>query len=104
MLIVDTGALVAATDRNDPYHRVCAALLNNETDPLVTDGHLTVETLTREDWQRVHQLVVRYVDLRFGERDSEPRSWVANGPHSTVFAHGSRSTRHELTVLPCAPV
>ena len=99
MLIVDTGVLVAATDRDDPDHATCARLLQNETEPLITtamviaetaylldrelgpqaeatlyqsitDGELTVEALTLKDWQRVHHLVVQYADLRLGGTDA----------------------------------
>lgn len=78
MLIVDTGVLVAATDRDARDHAPCARLLQTETEPLITtamviaetaylldrelspqaeatlyqsitDGHLTVEALTLED-------------------------------------------------------
>jgi uncharacterized protein len=99
LLIVDTGVLVAATDRTDPAHQACAELLESESEPLVTtgmviaetaylldrelgptveatlyqaitDGQLTVEALTIEDWQRVHDLVLRYADLRLGGTDA----------------------------------
>ena len=99
MLIVDTGVLVAATDRTDPHHAACADLLEREPEPLVTtamviaetayllerelgsaveatlyqaiiDGQLTIEALTIEDWQRVHDLVLRYADLRLGGTDA----------------------------------
>lgn len=82
MLTVDTGVLVATTD---PHHQACFDLLADE--PLVTtamviaetaylidrdlgpeaearfydsilNGQLTVEALTLQDWQRVHDLVV----------------------------------------------
>ena len=99
MLIVDTGVLVAATDRTDPAHIACAELRTGEAEPLVTtgmviaetaylldrelgpqveatvyqsitEGQLRVETLIREDWQRVHDLVVQYADLRLGGTDA----------------------------------
>lgn len=99
MLIVDTGVLVAATDRTDPHHDACADLLTAESEPLVTtglviaetaylldrelgpvveatlyqsilDGQLRVDALTIADWQRVHQLVVQYADLRLGGTDA----------------------------------
>lgn len=99
MLIVDTGVLVAATDRTDPAYEACAQLLTSESEPLVTsgmviaetaylldrelgprveatlyqsisDGQLHVEALTVEDWQRVRGLVVQYADLRLGGTDA----------------------------------
>jgi len=99
VLIVDTGVLVAATDRTDPHHSACADLLTSQTGPLVTTamviaetaylldrelgpvveatiyesitaGQLHVEALTVEDWQRVQQLVIHYADLRLGGTDA----------------------------------
>jgi len=95
VLIVDTGVLVAATDRNDPQHAACAELITTETEPLVTtglviaetaylldrelgpaveatlyqsiiEGQLTVEALTIDNWRRVHDLLVLYADLPEG--------------------------------------
>ena len=93
MLIVDTGVLVAATDRTDQHHQACAALLEAEPGPLVTTplviaecaylierelgptveatlyeaiigGALQVENLITTDWARVHELVTTYADFR----------------------------------------
>lgn len=44
MLIVDTGVLVAATDRTDPAHIACAELLTGETEPLLTTGMVIAGT------------------------------------------------------------
>ena len=81
MLIVDTGVLVAATDRTDRAHRACVDLLRSTRGPLVTtamviaesaylierelgpdveallyqaiiDRTLHVEALTPDDWRR----------------------------------------------------
>jgi len=136
VLIVDTGVLVAATDRNDPHHQACADLLQNETEPLVTtglviaetaylldrelgprveatlyqaitDGQLIVEALTTEDWQRVHDLVIQYADLRLGgtdasiivlaERHRQARIATLNRRH---FAVVRPSHVHAFTLLP----
>lgn len=99
MLIVDTGVLVSAADRTDPRHDACAQLLSGEAQPLITtamviaetaylldrelgphieallyqsiiDRQLHVDTLTAEDWQRVHDLVAQYADLRLGGTDA----------------------------------
>lgn len=99
MLIVDTGVLVAAADRSDPYHESCARLLADEPEPLVTsamviaetaylldrelgprveallyesivDQELHVEALVGADWQRVRELVTTYEDLRLGGTDA----------------------------------
>jgi len=139
LLIVDTGVLVAATDRTDPAHTACAQLLTGETEPLVTtamviaetaylldrelgpqveatlyqsitDGQLSVEALTREDWQRVHDLVVQYVELRLGgtdaslialaERHREQRIATLNRRHFGVV----RPTHVDaFTLLPVLP-
>lgn len=139
MLIVDTGVLVAATDRDEPEHAACAAVLQNETEPLVTtamviaetaylldrelgaqveatlyesitNGQLTVEALTVEDWQRVHDLVVQYADLRLGgtdaslialaERHRQQRIATLNRRHFGVV----RPTHVEaFTLLPVLP-
>lgn len=111
MLIVDTGVLLAATDRNDPAHAACAELLTGESEPLVTtamviaetaylldrelgpaveatlytaitDGQLTVEALTIEDWQRVHDLVLRYADL----------PWAVPMPASSPWPNATTSS------------
>lgn len=99
MLIVDTGVLVAAADRNDPDYHACSDLLETDDGPLVTTAlviaeaaHLidrqvgavgeialytsiveqtiAIESLTGSDWQRVRELVDRYQDLRLGGTDA----------------------------------
>jgi len=99
VLIVDTGVLVAATDRTDQHYDACVALLETEPGPLVTtalviaecaylierelgptveatlykaiiDGALHVENLTTADWARVHELVTTYADLPLGGTDA----------------------------------
>lgn len=126
MLIVDTGVLLAATDRNDPAHAACAELLTGESEPLVTtamviaetaylldrelgpaveatlytaitDGQLTVEALTIEDWQRVHDLVLRYADLRLGGTDASLIA-LAERHHQQRIATLNR--RHFAVVRP----
>ena len=99
MLIVDTGVLVAATDRTDRAHRACVDLLQSPSRPLVTtamviaesaylierelgtdaeallyqsivDRTLLVEQLTVPDWQRVRDLVLTYARLPLGGTDA----------------------------------
>lgn len=99
MLIVDTGPLVAAADRNDRRHHACLELLETASGPLVTtamvvaeavylltrelgphaepafydaiiNGTLTVEPLTSVDWQRIRELVDRYQNLPLGGTDA----------------------------------
>ena len=99
MLIVDSGVLVAAADRNDPDFAACSSLLETDDGPLVTTamvvaeaaylidrqvGHagevalytsiieqaLAVEAMTGADWTRVRELIDRYQDLRLGGTDA----------------------------------
>jgi uncharacterized protein len=99
VLLVDTGVIVAATDRSDPHHAACARLLEETDGSLVTsplgiaeaaylinrelgaaaelalytaiiDDALIVETLTHADWSRVRELVGRYGDLPLGGTDA----------------------------------
>jgi uncharacterized protein len=99
VLLVDTGVIVAATDRNDPHHGACAQLLEETNDALVTsplviaeaaylinrelgpaveqtlytaiiDDALVVESLAHADWVRVRELVGRYRDLPLGGTDA----------------------------------
>jgi predicted nucleic acid-binding protein len=99
VLLVDTGPLVAAADRDDAHHHACRVLLENDPGPLVTnalviaeaaylidrqlgpaaeaalfdsiiDGTLRVENLHPSDWERIAELVRVYADLRLGGTDA----------------------------------
>lgn len=99
MLIVDTGPLVAAADRADRHHAQFRNLLETDPGPFVTTamvvaevaflldrqlgaeaeialydliigGTLRVESLTRDDWARVRDLVGQYGDLPLGGTDA----------------------------------
>jgi len=99
VLIVDTGPLVAAADRDDRHHVLYRDLLNTDPGPFVTTamviaeaaylldrelgpdaelalydsivmGGLRVEVLTANDWQRVRALVDQYRDLPLGGTDA----------------------------------
>ena len=99
MLLVDTGPLLAAADRDDPDHLACRGLLEDDPGPLVTStlviaeaaylidrqlgpaaeaalfsslasGDLSVEDLGRPDWGRVAELVRTYADIRLGGADA----------------------------------
>ncbi len=99
MLIVDTGALVAAADRSDRYHDRFREVIETDPGPFVTtamvvaetaylldrqlgadaeialydmilEGSLRVEALTTGDWTRVRSLVDQYRDLPLGGTDA----------------------------------
>lgn len=99
MLIVDTGPLVAAADRSDPYHDQFREVIETDPGPFVTtamvvaetaylldrqlgadaeialydmilEGSLRVESLTADDWSRVRALVDQYRDLPLGGTDA----------------------------------
>lgn len=107
MLVIDTGVLVAAADRNDPAHQPCADLLARSSGPLVTTGLVIAEAayliqrelgveseallfeaiaagsvrvmeLTVSEWTRVHELVTTYEDLP-SEEPTRPSSRSSNG-------------------------
>lgn len=99
MLIVDTGVIVAAADRDDRHYDEALESLASEAGPLVTttmviaeaaylldrelgpvaeaslyqsiiDGQLRVEMLGNVDWRRIRELVETYADLRLGGTDA----------------------------------
>lgn len=99
MLIIDTGVLLAAADRSDPDHEVCARLVTDERRPLITtplviaeagylierqlgpmaeagfyrslvSGDLVVEAMRVGDWERIAGLIDRYADLPLGGTDA----------------------------------
>ncbi len=99
MLIIDTGVIVAAADRNDRKHQICAEFLDGLQDTLVTTGlviaeacylierelgpdseaafldsiaagDLGVEPLGDADFIRMAELVRKYADLGLGATDA----------------------------------
>ncbi|MPZ25849.1 MAG: PIN domain-containing protein [Micromonosporaceae bacterium] len=126
MLIVDTGVIVAAADRNDPHHKTCAALLESADGPLITsplviaeaaylinrelgpvteqalytaivDDALIVESLAHADWVRVRELVGRYQDLPLGGTDA---SVVALAERFDAHRVATLDRRHFTVVRP----
>ncbi|MFC7754554.1 type II toxin-antitoxin system VapC family toxin [Tsukamurella soli] len=123
---MDTGVLVAATDRSDPHHTSCARLLEAETEQLVTtamviaesaylidrelgpqaeatlyqsitDGQLRIDALTTQDWQRVHDLVIDYANLRLGGTDA---SLIALAERHRTQRIATLNLRHFAVVRP----
>lgn len=99
MILVDTGVLFGAVDRDDPRHRDCAAVLEAHIGSLavsvpvliesawliesrlgptaeagflrgVNSGELERIDLTDADWQRVVELIDDYHDLGLGAVDA----------------------------------
>lgn len=126
MLVVDTGALVAAADSGDPDHTACLTLLEDDDGPLVTttmviaeaayllhrqlgpeaeaalyasilEGTLTIEPLTSHDWERIRDLVITYADLRLGGTDA---SLVAIAERLGAVRLATLDHRHFRVVRP----
>lgn len=99
MLVIDTGPLVAALDRDDRHHERCLRLLSStaewrvvpapvlpEVDYLcrsrageesfrlllgdIRDGAVLVENLLRDDYERIAEILQAYADLRVGFVDA----------------------------------
>lgn len=99
MLIIDTGVIVAAADRNDRHHDQSVEVIRQANGPLLTtglviaecayliqrqlgptaeatlyrsiiEGSLQVEPLNNSDWARVAELVTTYADLPLGGTDA----------------------------------
>jgi uncharacterized protein len=98
-LVVDTSVLLAALDRNDPYHPSCVAVLADATEDLVVPmlvlselDYWCHERLTGQAWlsfledvlagayrvegpgpadlARCHEIQATYLDLRLGVVDA----------------------------------
>ena len=99
MIVVDTGVLYGAVDRDDPRQADCAAVLEAHAGELAAPVPVIVETawliesrvgpdaeaaflrsvnageiervdLTVDDWVRVVELIERYADLHLGTVDA----------------------------------
>ncbi len=126
MLIVDTGVLLAAADRNDPDHDACARLLESHNGELVTTplvvaetgyliarqlganaearffrlvaaGEISMEVLSGDDLDRIADLVETYTDLPLGGTDASVVA-VAERHRETTLATLDR--RHFSVVRP----
>ena len=126
MLLVDTGPLLAAADRDDAHHVACRNLLEGDPGPLVTSalvvaeaaylidrqlgpaaeaalfdsiivGDLRVEDLGRADWERVGELVRAYADMPLGGTDA---SLVALAERLGATRVATLDSRHFRVVRP----
>lgn len=98
MLLIDTGIFVAAADRDEPHHAICASLLRTRTDlavtatvipeaawliearlgpaaearllTLVTSARFTIIDPIDIDYQRAIELIGTYTDLGLGFVDA----------------------------------
>jgi predicted nucleic acid-binding protein len=124
-LVADTGVVFAALDPDDLDYARCSALLQSglavtipapvigELDWLgrsrgrpraaavflesVLDGSVLVYDLEIEDWARVHELIVRYSDLRLSVIDA---SVVAVAERLEQTAIATLDRRHFSVVQP----
>ena len=125
-LVVDTGPLYAAADRDDPDHGRCQELLRTHSGPLkvpvlavaevthflaarlhpdvelrflaeLTLGNLSVEPVHASDWFRIAQLVERYRELPLGTVDA---SVVAAAERLGISTIATLDRRHFSVVRP----
>lgn len=126
MLIVDAGPLFAAAATADRNHHRCVELLSNTEGPLVVPelvvtevsylladrigthaelaflrsiaaGELVVEPVADNEWERVAELVERYVDLPLGLVDASVIALAERYGASTV---ATLDRRHFSVVRP----
>ncbi|MGH8898606.1 MAG: type II toxin-antitoxin system VapC family toxin [Egibacteraceae bacterium] len=118
-LIVDTGVIVAATKSKDPSHEGCRSLLADGNAPIpapvlvevdhhlgsgptwmallhdIAQGSLRVVDLELIGYERIHELMTTYADLRVGfvdcavlavvERLDEPKLAILDRRHFSVM-------------------
>lgn len=126
MLIIDAGPLYAAAASKDVHHRRCVELLSASPRPLlvpalvltevsylladrigahaelafarsVAAGELTVEPVAESDWDRITELMAKYLDLPLGMVDA---SVIALAERRNVDAIATLDHRHFTTVRP----
>lgn len=126
MLVVDSGALFAAVNRRDPFHKACAELLGPHGEPAVVPiltlaevsyviahrmgtraeaefatsierGHIAIEPVESSDWSRISQLVDQYCDLPLGLVDA---SVVATAERLDARRVATLDHRHFSVVRP----
>lgn len=114
MIVVDTSALYAAVDRNEPDHRACTALFQEPPDTLVVPLSVVVETcmlferrsgpsaeerfleamaesdmtfapLARGDLRRIAELVRTYRSLPLGAVDASIVTVAERTGSSTIL-------------------
>jgi uncharacterized protein len=125
-LVLDTGPLLAALDAADPDHTSCASLIANSTEDLIVpalvlseldywcherltvdvwlgfledvlSGAYTVESPTRNDLMRCHELQSAYADLGLGVVDASALALVERLGEPKI---GTLDHRHFATVRP----
>ena len=96
-VLIDTGPVLALLDRNDPWHQACVETIAGLRLPLMTSaavlaevfhlipdgsraleeawafvrsGAITVASITDDDLESVHRLMVRYRDRPMGFADA----------------------------------
>lgn len=126
MLIVDAGPLYAAAATRDKHHRRSAELLSSAPRPLlvpalvltevsyllsdrigphaelafaraVAGGELVVEPVLDSEWERIAELMERYLDLPLGMVDA---SVVALAERHGLDTIATLDHRHFATVKP----
>lgn len=126
MLVVDAGPLYAVAATEDKWHRQCVELLSTAPRPLlvpvlvltevsylladrigphaelafaqsVAAGELVVDPIPESDWDRIAELMQRYLDLPLGLVDA---SVVATAERHGVDTIATLDRRHFGTVRP----
>lgn len=126
MLIVDAGPLYAAAATRDRNHRRCLQLLSQATRPLlvpelvvtevahllgdrigshaelafgraIADGELIVEPVLDTEWQRIAELMAKYLDLPLGIADA---SLIALAERHKAAEIATLDHRHLAVVRP----